>query len=75
MPFPVATMVDLPVPVPVGGWQVSTMLKWFPDRRGLAAGLSLTAFGGGAMVAAPVNEALFNHYRVRAGVVVRFSSV
>ena len=41
-------------------------MKWFPDRRGLAAGLSLTAFGGGAMVGAPINEALFNYYRVRA---------
>jgi MFS family permease len=43
---------------------VSTMMKWFPDRRGLAAGLGLTAFGGGAMVAAPLNEALFHYYQV-----------
>ena len=26
---------------------VSTLMRWFPDRRGLAAGLALTAFGGG----------------------------
>jgi len=32
---------------------VSTLLKWFPDRRGLASGLALTAFGGGAVLAAP----------------------
>jgi MFS family permease len=39
---------------------VSTLLKWFPDRRGLASGLALTAFGGGAMLATPINESLLN---------------
>jgi hypothetical protein len=34
------------------------MLKWFPDRRGLATGLGLTAFGGGAMVATPLMDML-----------------
>eukprot|EP00298_Acanthocystis_sp_HF-20_P014451 c20775_g2_i1.p1 GENE.c20775_g2_i1~~c20775_g2_i1.p1 ORF type:complete len:648 (-),score=292.20 c20775_g2_i1:128-2071(-) len=33
---------------------VSTLMKWFPDRRGLATGLGLTAFGGGAMIGAPI---------------------
>ena len=37
---------------------VSNMLKWFPDRRGLATGLGLTAFGGGAMVATPLMDML-----------------
>ena len=37
---------------------VSTLIKWFPDRRGMAAGLAIMGFGGGAMVATPVNEAL-----------------
>ena len=41
---------------------VSTLLKWFPDRRGMAAGFALTAFGGGAMVATPINEALMKHF-------------
>ncbi len=41
---------------------VSTLLRWFPDRRGLAAGLALTAFGGGAMLATPINEFLLNSY-------------
>lgn len=33
-------------------------MRWFPDRRGLATGLGLTAFGGGAALAAPVISAL-----------------
>ncbi|EGD82660.1 MFS permease [Salpingoeca rosetta] len=41
---------------------VSTLMRWFPDRRGLATGLALTAFGGGAMLATPVNEALFSAF-------------
>jgi hypothetical protein len=41
----------------------STLLKWFPDRRGLAAGLALTAFGGGAMLGAPLNEKLFSYFQ------------
>lgn len=43
---------------------VSTLMKWFPDRRGLATGLALTAFGGGAMIATPLNELLLSMYRV-----------
>lgn len=43
---------------------VSTLLKWFPDRRGLAAGLALTAFGGGAMLAAPLMQQLLNYWFV-----------
>lgn len=43
---------------------VSTLIRWFPDRRGLATGLALTAFGGGAMVATPVNEFLMRtHFK------------
>lgn len=42
---------------------VSTLMKWFPDRRGLATGLGLTAFGGGAMVATPLNEHLLSTFR------------
>jgi MFS family permease len=32
---------------------VSTLLKWFPDRRGLATGMAIMGFGGGAMVGSP----------------------
>lgn len=37
---------------------VSTLMRWFPDRRGLATGLGLTAFGAGAALAAPVIQHL-----------------
>ncbi|MFM8325981.1 MAG: MFS transporter, partial [Pirellulaceae bacterium] len=42
---------------------VSTLIKWFPDRRGMAAGLAIMGFGGGAMVASPLSELLMNHFR------------
>src|SRR5581483_4240472 len=32
---------------------VSTLIRWFPDRRGMAAGMAIMGFGGGAMVAIP----------------------
>jgi MFS family permease len=41
---------------------VSTLLKWFPDRRGMATGLAIMGFGGGAMIAAPLNEGLIRHF-------------
>lgn len=41
---------------------VSTLIKWFPDRPGLATGLAIMGFGGGAMVAAPLTESLLKHY-------------
>lgn len=34
---------------------VSTLIKWFPDRPGLATGLAIMGFGGGAMLAAPLS--------------------
>ncbi|MDC3321106.1 MFS transporter [bacterium] len=41
---------------------VGALMKWFPDRKGLATGLSLCFFGGGAMIATPVNEFLLSSY-------------
>ena len=32
---------------------VSTLIKWFPDRRGMATGMAIMGFGGGAMIGAP----------------------
>ena len=29
---------------------VSTLIKWFPDRRGMATGMAIMGFGGGAMI-------------------------
>lgn len=37
---------------------VSTLIRWFPDRRGMATGMAIMGFGGGAMIATPINEAL-----------------
>ncbi|WP_296665489.1 OFA family MFS transporter [Demequina sp.] len=41
---------------------VSTLIKWFPDRPGLATGLAIMGFGGGAMLAAPLTQYLLGHY-------------
>lgn len=37
---------------------VSTLVKWFPDRRGMATGMAIMGFGGGASIASPMNVAL-----------------
>ncbi|HSR97998.1 MAG TPA: OFA family MFS transporter [Kofleriaceae bacterium] len=42
---------------------VSTLIKWFPDRRGMATGMAIMGFGGGAMIGAPLADALMNHFR------------
>jgi MFS family permease len=41
---------------------VSTLLKWFPDRRGMATGLAIMGFGGGAIIGAPLIDALVNSF-------------
>jgi len=44
---------------------VSTLIRWFPDRRGMAAGMAIMGFGGGAIIGAPLKEFLLHHfYRV-----------
>src|SRR5690606_29722826 len=35
---------------------VSTLIRWFPDRRGLATGMAIMGFGGGAIVGAPLKQ-------------------
>ncbi len=42
---------------------VSTLIKWFPDRRGLATGMAIMGFGGGAMIGAPLGDRLINHFK------------
>jgi hypothetical protein len=42
---------------------ISTLLKWFPDRKGVAAAMAVMGFGGGGMVAAPVIESLLTNFR------------
>ena len=41
---------------------VSTLIKWFPDRRGLATGMAIMGFGGGAMIGTPIAAYLINTY-------------
>ncbi len=42
---------------------VSTLIKWFPDRRGMATGMAIMGFGGGAMIGAPLADLLMNSFR------------
>src|ERR1700734_357306 len=42
---------------------VSTLIKWFPDRRGMATGMAIMGFGGGAMIGAPLAAMLMAHFR------------
>ncbi|NIZ91976.1 OFA family MFS transporter [Kineococcus rubinsiae] len=41
---------------------VSTLIKWFPDRPGLATGMAIMGFGGGALVASPLSTRLLGVY-------------
>nr|WP_307249293.1 OFA family MFS transporter [Catenuloplanes indicus] len=41
---------------------VSTLIKWFPDRPGLATGMAIMGFGGGALVASPLSRQLLSFY-------------
>ena len=41
---------------------VSTLIKWFPDRPGLATGLAIMGFGGGALIASPLSESLLSTF-------------
>ncbi|HMF67578.1 MAG TPA: OFA family MFS transporter [Phyllobacterium sp.] len=42
---------------------VSTLIKWFPDRRGMATGMAIMGFGGGAMIGSPLANLLMNHFK------------
>jgi len=47
---------------------VSTLIKWFPDKRGMATGMAIMGFGGGAMIGAPLADLLMNVYRTPTSV-------
>jgi MFS family permease len=47
---------------------VSTLIKWFPDRPGLATGLAIMGFGGGAMIGSPLAIKLMAHFRTPSDV-------
>jgi MFS family permease len=42
---------------------VSTLIKWFPDRPGMATGMAIMGFGGGALIAAPLSVLLMAHFK------------
>jgi MFS family permease len=42
---------------------VSTLIKWFPDRPGMATGMAIMGFGGGALIAAPLSLLLMEHFK------------
>lgn len=46
---------------------VSTLIKWFPDRRGMATGFAIMGYGGGAMVGAPLAVWLMDSFSVGGG--------
>ena len=46
---------------------VSTLIKWFPDRRGMATGMAIMGFGGGAMIGAPLANLLMSGGTVVSG--------
>ena len=46
---------------------VSTLVKWFPDRRGMATGMAIMGFGGGAMIGAPLSTELMAYFKDPSG--------
>lgn len=47
---------------------VSTLVKWFPDRPGLATGLAIMGFGGGALIGAPLGVELMGRFKTATSV-------
>ncbi|WP_061933514.1 OFA family MFS transporter [Aureimonas sp. AU22] len=47
---------------------VSTLIKWFPDRRGMATGMAIMGFGGGAMIGSPLADILMRSFASADGV-------
>jgi MFS family permease len=47
---------------------VSMLIKWFPDRRGMATGMAIMGFGGGAMIGSPLATLLMGHFATETDV-------
>lgn len=45
---------------------VSTLVKWFPDRPGMATGMAIMGFGGGAFIGSNLSLVLMDHFRSAA---------
>jgi MFS family permease len=56
---------------------VKTLMNWFPDRPGMATGMAIMGFGGGAMVGAPLAVLLMDHFKTAtsAGVAETFATM
>lgn len=56
---------------------VSTLIKWFPDRPGMATGLAIMGFGGGAMIGSPLAVALMEFFNgpTNTGVAPAFAAM
>jgi len=46
---------------------VSTLVKWFPDRPGMATGMAIMGFGGGALIGSPLAQELMRFFAVDGG--------
>ncbi len=47
---------------------VSTLIKWFPDRRGMATGMAIMGFGGGALIGSPLADLLMRRFATATSV-------
>ena len=55
---------------------VSTLIRWFPDRRGMATGMAIMGFGGGAMIAKfSIDKLLAKFYKVPEYLVQQMPSI
>ncbi len=45
---------------------VSTLVKWFPDRPGMATGMAIMGFGGGALIGSPLAQTLMDYFKTDA---------
>ncbi|MQA08891.1 MAG: MFS transporter [Pseudonocardiaceae bacterium] len=46
---------------------VSTLIKWFPDRPGMATGIAIMGFGGGALIASPWSSQMLESFGTSTG--------
>lgn len=46
---------------------VSTLIKWFPDRPGMATGIAIMGFGGGALIASPWSAQMLDSFGASTG--------
>ncbi|MFJ4842719.1 OFA family MFS transporter [Streptomyces sp. NPDC088746] len=52
---------------------VSTLIKWFPDRPGMATGIAIMGFGGGALIASPWSTGMLESFGTdRSGIATAF---